>query len=244
MTDVGAYVAQRAGRLQHPAGHHRLRGRRREGRLARQHLVEHDAEAVDVGAGVHVLVGRGLLRTHVGRGAEREAGLGQSLVTGAHRPRDPEVGDQRLPIHQQDVLRLDVAVHGAVPVGEVEGERDFAGKPHGVGDGELPFAAEPVAQALALDVGHRKPEPACGLAGVVDGENVGVLETGGEPDLPKKALGAEGGGQLGVQHLQGDGAVVPQVAREVHGGHAATAELALERVAVPERLLKRRHAGL
>jgi hypothetical protein len=55
---------------------------------------------------------------------------------------------------------------------------------------------------------------------------------------------AEGGGQLGVPHLGGDGAVVPQVAREVHGGHAATAELALERVAVPERLLKRRHAGL
>jgi hypothetical protein len=64
------HLPQRPGRFQHPPRDHRLRGRGDEGRLARQHLVEHDAEAVDVGAGVNVLVGRGLLRAHVGRGAE------------------------------------------------------------------------------------------------------------------------------------------------------------------------------
>jgi hypothetical protein len=61
---------------------------------------------------------------------------------------------------------------------------------------------------------------------------VGVLEPGGELDLAEKALGAEGAGQLGVEHLEGDGAVVAEVLREVDGGHAATSELADQAVTV------------
>ena len=59
-----------------------------------------------------------------------------------------------------------------------------------------------------------------------------MLEPGGEPDLAQEPLGAERGGELGVQHLERDRPVVPEVLREVDRGHAAAAELALERVAV------------
>jgi hypothetical protein len=38
-----------------------------------------------------------------------------------------------------------------------------------------------------------------------------VLEPGGEADLALEALGAEGDGEVGVEDLQGDGAVVPEV---------------------------------
>jgi hypothetical protein len=38
--------------------------------------------------------------------------------------------------------------------------------------------------------------------------------------------------QLGMEDLQGDGAVVPEIAGEIDRGHAATAELALEQAAV------------
>ena len=73
-----------------------------ERRLAGEHLVEHAAEAVDVAPGVQLAVGRRLLRAHVGRGADREAGLGQPLVRRPRqRPRDPEVGDQRLPVRSR-----------------------------------------------------------------------------------------------------------------------------------------------
>ena len=61
-----------------------------------------------------------------------------------------------------------------------------------------------------------------------------MLEPGGEADLAKEALGAEAHGELGVEHLERDRAVVPEVAGEPDGGHAAAAELALERVAVPQ----------
>ena len=40
--------------------------------------------------------------------------------------------------------------------------------------------------------------------------------------------------QLGVQHLEGHQPVVPKVAREIDGGHAAAAELALDDVSVAE----------
>ena len=65
-----------------------------------------------------------------------------------------------------------------------------------------------------------------------------MLEPGGEPDLALEAVGAEGGGELGVQHLQRDRAVVPEVVGQVDGRHAAAAELALDRVAVIQRLAK------
>ena len=58
-------------------GDHRLRRWPGERRLAGQHLVEHAAERVDVGAGVDVALAARLLGAHVGRRADGEAGLGE-----------------------------------------------------------------------------------------------------------------------------------------------------------------------
>ena len=99
---------------------------------------------------------------------------------------------------------------------------------------ELPLAAEPVAEALALDERHGEPEPAGGLARVEHGEDVGVLQPGGEADLALEPVRPERGGQLGVEHLERHRPVVPEVLGEVDGGHAPAAELALDRVAVPQ----------
>ena len=62
-----------------------------------------------------------------------------------------------------------------------------------------------------------------------------MLQPGSEPDLAEEAVRAHTRGQLGMEHLERDGPVVPQVAGEVHRGHPAAAELALERVAVGQR---------
>ncbi len=55
-------------------------------------------------------------------------------------------------------------------------------------------------------------------------------------DFTQEALGADDRRQLGPQHLDGDLAVVLDVLGQVHGGHAALAELALEAVAVGQGL--------
>jgi hypothetical protein len=72
--------------------------------------------------------------------------------------------------------------------------------------------------------------------------DVGVLELRREPDLALEALRAEEGVEAGAEDLDGDGAVVLQGLGEVHGGHAAAAELAAElaaeQVAVGGRGLK------
>ena len=74
-----------------------------------------------------------------------------------------------------------------------------------------------------------------------------MLEPGCEPDLALEAVGAQRGGELGVEDLEGDGAVVAQVAREIDRGHAPAAELALERIPVLQgftKLIRGRDFGL
>jgi hypothetical protein len=61
-----------------------------------------------------------------------------------------------------------------------------------------------------------------------------MLQPGGEADLPLEPLEAETRGQVGMEYLDGDRPVVAEVVREIHGRHAAAAELALESVPVLE----------
>ena len=61
-----------------------------------------------------------------------------------------------------------------------------------------------------------------------------MLEIGRGLDLGEEPLGADDRGELGPEHLDGDPAVVLEVLRQVHGGHAARAELPLDPVAVGE----------
>ena len=65
-----------------------------------------------------------------------------------------------------------------------------------------------------------------------------MTEVRGHLDLAEKPLGAELGGQARVQHLEGDRPPVSQVAREIDRGHASTAELSLDRVAVRQPALE------
>ena len=59
-------------------------------------------------------------------------------------------------------------------------------------------------------------------------------ERGGELDLAEEALAAERRGEVLVEDLDGDVAVVLEVVGEVDGRHAAGAELALDAVAIVE----------
>ena len=62
-----------------------------------------------------------------------------------------------------------------------------------------------------------------------------MLETGRDLDLAQEPLGAQRGGQLRAEHLDGDLAVVLQVVREVNVRHPAAADFSAEVVAGRER---------
>ena len=54
-------------------------------------------------------------------------------------------------------------------------------------------------------------------------------------DFAQEPFAAKRRTQVGVQHLDGDIALVLEIVREVHGGHAAGAEFAVEAVAIGQR---------
>jgi hypothetical protein len=128
-----------------------------------------------------------LLGAHVGRGPHADADLRQPLAgCDAGGTRDPEVGHERMTLREQDVLGLHVAMDQPLAVRVV---KRLAGLPHqaqGLRHRERALAGEPLAQRLALDVGHDVEGAGRGLlrgAGVEQGQDVGVLQPRQDLDL-------------------------------------------------------------
>ena len=99
---------------------------------------------------------------------------------------------------------------------------------------ELRFAVQLGAERLAVDERHHVVEEAVGGAGVEERQDVRVLQRGGGLDFHHEPLGADDGGQLRLQDLERHLAVVLEVLGQVHGGHAALAELPLDQIAISE----------
>jgi hypothetical protein len=59
-----------------------------------------------------------------------------------------------------------------------------------------------------------------------------MAQVGGSGDLTQEAIPAQGGGELGTEHLDGHRAPVLQILGEVDDRHPSRAELALEVVSV------------
>ena len=94
-----------------------------------------------------------------------------------------------------------------------------------------------VAQRHPVDVLHhdvrQRPGRGLGLAGVVDGDDGGVVERGGVLRFaPEPEVEARVAGQIGAQHFDRDVAVQPQIAGQVHLRHAAEAQDLAQLVAV------------
>ena len=169
----------RADLFRHQLGDDRLRGVADVRRLAGEHFIKHGGERIDVGASVdHAIAGR-LLGRHVLRRAERQSGLGDPPAAGIRDgQRDAEVGDDRLPVLEQDVLGLEVAVDDAVTVGVVERIGDGHRDANGVVDRKLLLALQPVPQRLALDVRHDVEQQPLGFARIEQRKEVRMLKVG------------------------------------------------------------------
>src|SRR5437762_1109546 len=150
--------------------------------------------------------------------------------------RDPEVGDEGLSLLEENVLRLEIAMDDVMPVRVVEGAGDRCRYADRLLDGELLLAIEALSERLAFDEGHDiEQRPVRRLARVEERKEIRMLEMGSDADLGEEAFDAHDGGELRVEDLEGDLAVVLEVAREVDRRHAAGADLALDDVAIGER---------
>ena len=204
-----------------------------EGQHPRHQLVEHHAQAVDVGAGVDVEPTRlGLLRAHVGRRADGDAELGGEGRVGQPllgRLGDPEVDDggDRLPVGHpdQDVAGLEVAVDDALLVGVLDPAADAEEELEPVTQIEVVPVAVGGDRLAGHELHDEVGEPLVGGAGVERAGDVGVIH-----DREGLPLALEAGEHLiGIHaepdHLERDGAAEGlQLLGFVDGSHAALAE--------------------
>ncbi len=222
-------------RIGEPLGQDGLRRAPRVGRLAGEQLIQHAAETVDVATRIELPLAQRLLGTHVLGRAHREPNLREPLPRrGAHGQGDPEIGDHRLAFIEQDVFRLDVPMDDVLRVRVPQGGGDISGDTERLLNGELFLPRQPVAQRFACHVRHDVEQKPVRFTGVVQRQDVGMIQPGGDLHLTQKPIGPEGRRHLRAEHLDRHPTVMLDVVREIDGGHAAAPQLSLDDIAAGE----------
>jgi hypothetical protein len=221
--DEALHVGRRRRQSRHRRGHVRDADRPHvvaaERQRAGHQLVEHHAEAVEIGAPADLLAAP-LLRAHVARRADERA-FARELGAGRERVRDAEVREETRPVGTpQDVLRLDVAMHDAVAMRVVERTGDLAHDPQ---RGVRVLGDERGGRAGAARlVFHRHVRGARVLADVEDRDDVRMAQVRGDArfaqEAPCRARVLREGRR---QHLQRDLARERLLHGEVHQRHSA-----------------------
>jgi len=104
-----------------------------------------------------------------------------------------------------------------------------------VGNWQLLLALESGAKRFPRDERHCIVEQAVRISRVEQRENVRVLELRRGADLAEETLSTQDRPQIGMEHLHGDIAVVPDIVRQINGRHAALPDLVIDAVAIGQR---------
>lgn len=211
-----------------------------EWEMAGGHFVENDAERKEVGARVELL-GANLFGGHIGDSAESAAGTGELGGSnclggegvggdGSGRGRGGNFGETEVEdfgaalAGNENVGGLDVAMDDALGVSGLQG----------VGDGGCDFEdglkihgarGDGVFEGKAIEEFHGDEGFAVFLADVIDGADVGVIESGGGLGFAleaRKSLGIAG--DVVGEEFKGDETMKAGVFGFVDNAHAATAD--------------------
>ena len=221
----------------------------RDGGTTGEHLVEHEPDGVEVGAGVGRAV-LDLLGREVGDGAEEGAGA-SGRGRRAHRAGEAEVGHLHVPLgRDEDVLGLDVAVQDVAAMGRAGALEDRGDEVERLARGEGALLLEEVAQGLPIDELHREEEETVVLTLVEHADDVRVRQPRRRPRLPAESPDELGvAGEIDAHDLEGDLSIEAGVEGRVDAAHAAVGEVGEHRVAPVDRsadesvLLHGRHGG-
>jgi len=153
--------------------------------MPRQHLVQHTTERVEIASAVELLAPHRLLGTHIGRRPHGDPRLGESPAPRLRdRSRNPEIRHHCVPALHENVLGLHVPVHHVVAVGVAQRIRHLQPDPERVGERQLSLPGQALTQRLAFHIGHRVVHEAICFPGVEQRQDVGMVESGGDPDFP------------------------------------------------------------
>ena len=106
---------------------------------------------------------------------------------------------------------------------------------HRVVHWKLSLALEATPERLAFYVRHGVVEKAACLAGVEQRQEMRMLQVGHHTDLGEKTLWPQDRPEFGKERLERDSAIMPEIPRQVYGGHAAAAKFALDLVPAAQR---------
>jgi hypothetical protein len=203
------------------------RGEAAEGKFAGEHFVEDDAEGIDVGAVIDGVWLFDLFGRHVMRGAETGAAAGERIFGDGfgHEFGDAEVGDFHAAARvEKDVVGLDVAMEDAFVVGILEGFADARDDGEGL-VGVDGAGAHGLAEVHAIDIFHQQIKKRAGLAEVVNGDDVWMIEFGEGAAFAGEAFGKVSlfSERLG-ENFEGDQAIEFWLAGFVNETHPALAD--------------------
>ncbi|MPM63510.1 hypothetical protein SDC9_110390 [bioreactor metagenome] len=213
-----------------------------ERRPAGEQLVEQAAGGVQVGPEADLLAA-GPFGGEVLGGPDHRGGLGHRRLGVGDGPGDAEVHHLHRAggVGEHHVARLDVAVHDPGPVRVAQRIEHALGDLQGPLGGERLTGVHHLAERTTLDqlhhdVGHDLArDRVTFLVGVVDGDDVGVVEPGrGVRLAAEPRLEGRVGGQVDAQPLDRHVALQAQVAGPVDLCHAASAQRGAELIAATE----------
>jgi hypothetical protein len=202
----------------------------------RKTLVEHAAERVHVRPPVDLLTGD-LLGCDVVDGAQQvtivaDSGLLRDPLREAEVRQVDVVGAVGAGARvEQHVGGFHVAMHEAARVGRIQGARHLRENVCRVPRVQT-AALQTLFQVPPLDVTHGDEEEVLARPGLVDRDDVGVVDRGGQLRLAQEAVTERCIlGEAGSQELQRNLPLEPQILGQVDDAHAAPAEQRLDPVA-------------
>ena len=200
-----------------------------EWRAPRNHFVHHDAKRIQVAARVG-LAALCLLGRKISGGAHYRARLGEAVFNGrTHGAGNAEVSNLHLAIEaNQNVARLNVAVHHTVVMSYCKCCGHLNSYVARLIDRQFALVGQQAGKRSTLYKLHCNEIGVVYFAPVVHRNDVWVRKVGCRLRLASKPLDKRGViCKLGKQHLQCNGAIEQNVARQKHFGHASTANAAL-----------------
>jgi hypothetical protein len=143
----------------------------------------------------------------------------------------------------EHVSRLHVAVEHVMGVRVVECRRDPPEQWQARRHPQTAALRQEVAKRAVAEIRHHVVRALGCVARLVQRHDVGMLKAGDVAHFREEAADADTAHRLGRDHLDRHHAAQLHVARQVHGPHAALAQLAIENVAAGDRVLERRIGG-
>jgi hypothetical protein len=174
-----------------------------------------------------------LLGAHVGGSADSYSGAREILFTRClDCPCNTEVGDDSMPVSEENVRWLYIPMDEALRMRVLEGVGNFACDLERVAGLHCAVEANLLFDCRAVHEGHHVVWEPIYFSRVEYREDVRMLQPGGDSYLAREALAADDACEVGSEDLDRYAISVAKIAGKVHGRHPAAAELALDRVAV------------